>query len=271
MNRTLLLEHADRFSDVLFSLLNWELENHYDPTPFPGVTGYYDYESEIESWKFHLTITGLNRRWKHFIEDVGLDENDTEFCVEHLLTDLKNQTLTKLTKRYEKYHDHPKLKKYIRPASTHFKEREIVTGSYGLYDTINEFENFFTAELEEIKKQKIRNEVLANHSINQNPTNESKNAHSIGLSWKKETEKKPQGYKTNLSELCYVLAQSGMIVKEGKPVTHKYLTSVFNELFDADINVNKPTDLIGKRSFDKTFIHELNEILKKYSDKEPQN
>jgi hypothetical protein len=62
-----------------------------------------------------------------------------------------------------------------------------------------------------------------------------------------------------------------MIVKDGKPVTHKYLTSVFNELFDADINVNKPTDLIGKRSFDKTFIHELNEILKKYSDKEPQN
>jgi hypothetical protein len=85
------------------------------------------------------------------------------------------------------------------------------------------------------------------------------------LSWKKETGKKPLGYKRDLAELLYTLEKSEMILKDNKPVNQKQIIEIFNKLLGTDMTEDSLYGNIGDRSFDNTFMSKLNNHLIEYS------
>lgn len=246
MNKSLLHELIIDFYIDIKKLLWWQVEFLNEEKNWVN--------SEKDDFQdvFHkgtMTVSKLNKYWENYLIDNKFATQDKyNFLIE--LNCLLSKTKASVGK------DHQYLSKKMEEWGTEWN------GSLPLIQKYFE-EEFTTLEKENIDLIKT-NEVDLN-----NCSSDNKLSLTNHVSWKTEPTN-TKGYKTDLAELLYVLAKSEMIIKDHKPITHKDLTILFNELLGTDINPNKPTDLIGKRSLTETSISKLNQTLINYSYKTPK-
>lgn len=197
----------------------------------------YSYDSWLDT---RLKVSFLNSTWQRFLTSNGIIGNYKIECAVKLHT------------------------KIIVLHGQIFKRSETVR--MNSCDDVNELSdleiiaNFFSTEVKRLRKETLENES----------NNLTISTSKFGISWKKETTSKTLGYKTDLKELLFVLYKSERIIKNKKPIEHKELTRIFNELLGTDVNLENPSDKINRRSLDKTYINELNEIMNEHLLKNPE-
>lgn len=283
MNQSLLLELALRFENQFEPTFNKVKESFYkgNETDFEIIKfDDLDFESVFQKHqfrkidKFHFVAIV----YKYFMDMIFLFECEPTKKELEILektnvssyneSELNNHNYYKKSnledlKRYENSY-------YIKNDSTK-KEQPLIKKLNEFYENIMVIANVLRGELIYLSgtEDKMFEEILKDLDFD------------LGIEFKSdESEKtstkynlslnKDKGAITDLKELLYVIAQSKLICNNDKPITHKELTKVFNELLGTSIDVEGPTDGMNKRSLDNTFIKRLNDTMTNYLVKSPK-
>lgn len=226
MNKSVVNELEFHFYRELNLYFIWQIKYKYEDKD--AINEYHENFMAVDIfqsfWYGEISISTLNDYWEKFISRKKLNTEDEIYFLERLIKHLEYK------KEYEEL-----IEKYSFAECTIFDLD--TTCSYC------RFIDYFESQLEKL------------NTIQTNTSQPFANEFPI-LSWSSK-----RGAKTDLSELIYVLAQSKMILKEGKPIPHNALTKIFNELLGTDISLSKPTELMGDRTIDKTFITELHRLM----------
>lgn len=226
MNKVLIQEIAHDFYLKIRGHYEWQIKFYFEDEDAINEYRLSDERNGINYnfWVGVISISKLNNKYESLVNSNKLNKEDTINFLNILLGYLENT-------------------KYIETLIMNHTQKKVDYFDLVEYCSHYKFLDFFQSELERLNTTQT--------NINQTIIDEFPI-----LSW--NTDK---GSKTDLAELLYVLAKSQMILKEGKPITHKDLTKVFNKLLSSNIDESKPIDLVGKRNKKETFIDELAKIM----------
>jgi hypothetical protein len=263
MNKSLLNEHIDNFVFGLSTNIKQDLDYGFK---IPVDNTKYDYHPFVldDFWKNndnYFTVIEFNKYWVKFCKNAEIENEDKKYTIEKILESFDwylNHFNTYLKEKTERDSFDINSENYSHTVET--------ATNFGM------IKDFFERELEKYELLKTENKVLDNNNQSNNANPEPIQNTLSNYSWKKQTTKKPIGYKTDLCELIYSLHKTEMIIdnRTGVNISQENLINVFNQILDTDITKESLKMNTGKRTKEKAFTNKLNELLFEKSIKPPK-